>query len=72
MLKSKMRIQKPDRKYLPHLKFCGLADGIYKGNNLRERRLILKVTKFQLRPPKRLRTVVKNIFGGGGHHAPHV
>ena len=31
-------------------------------------RLILKVTKFQLPPPKRLGTVVKNIFGG--HHAP--
>ena len=27
-------------------------------------RLILKVTKFQLPPPKRLGTVVKNIFGG--------
>ena len=32
-------------------------------------RLILKVTKFQLPPPKRLGTVVKNILGG--HHAPH-
>ena len=31
-------------------------------------RLILKVTKFQLPPPKRLSTVVKNILGG--HHAP--
>ena len=31
-------------------------------------RLILKVTKFQLPPPKRLGTVVKNILGG--HHAP--
>ena len=30
-------------------------------------RLILKVTKFQLPPPKRLGTVVKNIFGG--YHA---
>ena len=30
-------------------------------------RLILKVTKFQLPPPKRLGTVVKNILGG--HHA---
>ena len=29
-------------------------------------RLILKVTKFQLPPPKRLGTVVKNILGG--HH----
>ena len=28
-------------------------------------RLILKVTKFQLPPPKRLSTVVKNILGGG-------
>ena len=28
--------------------------------------LILKVTKFQLPPPKRLGTVVKNIWGGGG------
>ena len=28
-------------------------------------RLILKVTKFQLPPPKRLGTVVKNILGGG-------
>ena len=28
-------------------------------------RLILKVTKFQLLPPKRLNTVVKNILGGG-------
>ena len=27
-------------------------------------RLILKVTKFQLPPPKRLGTVVKNILGG--------
>ena len=27
-------------------------------------RLILKVTKFQLPTPKRLRTVVKNIWGG--------
>ena len=31
-------------------------------------RLILKVTKFQLPPLKRLGTVVKNILGG--HHAP--
>ena len=31
-------------------------------------RLILKVTKFQLPPPERLGTVVKNILGG--HHAP--
>ena len=31
-------------------------------------RLLLKVTKFQLPPTKRLGTVVKNIFGG--HHAP--
>ena len=31
-------------------------------------RLILKVTKLQLPPPKRLSTVVKNILGG--HHAP--
>ena len=31
-------------------------------------RLILKVTKFQLPPTKRLGTVVKNILGG--HHAP--
>ena len=31
-------------------------------------RLILKVTKFQLSPPKRLGTVVKNILGG--HDAP--
>ena len=31
-------------------------------------RLILKVTKFQLPPSKRLGTVVKNILGG--HHAP--
>ena len=31
-------------------------------------RLILKVTKFQLPPPKRLSTVVKNILGG--RHAP--
>ena len=31
-------------------------------------RLILKVAKFQLPPPKRLGTVVKNILGG--HHAP--
>ena len=31
-------------------------------------RLILKVTKFQLPPPKRLGTVVKNILGG--HHPP--
>ena len=31
-------------------------------------RLILKVTKFQLPPPKRLGTVVKNILGG--HHCP--
>ena len=30
-------------------------------------RLMLKVTKFQLPPPKRLGTVVKNILGG--HHA---
>ena len=30
-------------------------------------RLILKVTKFQLPPPKRLGIVVKNIWGG--HHA---
>ena len=29
-------------------------------------RLILKVTKFQLSPPERLTTVVKNIGGGGG------
>ena len=34
-------------------------------------RLILKVTKFQLPPPKLLGTVVKNIFfGGGGYHGP--
>ena len=33
-------------------------------------RLILKVTKFQLPPPKRLGTVVKNILRGGGHHGP--
>ena len=31
-------------------------------------RLILKVTKFQLPPRKRLSTVVKNIMGG--HHGP--
>ena len=31
-------------------------------------RLILKVTKFQLPPPKRLGTVVKNILGD--HYAP--
>ena len=31
-------------------------------------RLILKVTKFQLLPPKRLGTVIQNI--SGGHHAP--
>ena len=31
-------------------------------------RLILKATKFQPPPPKRLGTVVKNIFGG--HHDP--
>ena len=31
-------------------------------------RLILKVTKFQLPPPKHLGTVVKNILGG--HHGP--
>ena len=31
-------------------------------------RLILKVTKFQLSPPKRLGTVVKNILGA--HHGP--
>ena len=31
-------------------------------------RLMLKVSKFQLPPPKRLSTVVKNILGG--HHAP--
>ena len=31
-------------------------------------RLILKVTKFQLPPPKRLGTVVKNILGG--HQGP--
>ena len=31
-------------------------------------RLILKVTNFQLPPPKRLGTVVKIILGG--HHAP--
>ena len=31
-------------------------------------RLILKVTKFQLPPPKRLGTVVKKILGG--HHGP--
>ena len=31
-------------------------------------RLILKVTKFQPPPPKRLGTVVKRILGG--HHAP--
>ena len=31
-------------------------------------RLILKVIKFQLPPPKRLGTVVKNILGG--HHGP--
>ena len=29
-------------------------------------RLILKATKFQLPPSKRLSTVVKNIWGGGG------
>ena len=28
--------------------------------------LKVKVTKFQLLPPKRLSTVVKNIIGGGG------
>ena len=33
------------------------------------RSLMLKVTKFQLPPPKRLSTVVKNILGG--HHGPH-
>ena len=33
-------------------------------------RLILKVTKFQLPPPKRLGTVVKNIFGRGGIMPP--
>ena len=32
-------------------------------------RLILKVTRFQLSPPKRLNTVVKNM-GGGGIMAP--
>ena len=31
-------------------------------------KLILKVTKFQLCPPKGLGTVVNDIFGG--HHAP--
>ena len=31
-------------------------------------RFILRVTKFQLPPPKRLGTVAKNILGG--HHAP--
>ena len=31
-------------------------------------RSILKVTKFQLHPPKRLGTVVKNILGG--HQGP--
>ena len=31
-------------------------------------KLILKVTKFQLCPPKGLGTVVSDIFGG--HHAP--
>ena len=31
-------------------------------------RLILKVTKFQFPPPKRLGTVVKNVLGG--HHGP--
>ena len=31
-------------------------------------RLILKVTKFQRPPPKRLSIVVKNIWGG--HHDP--
>ena len=31
-------------------------------------RLMLEVAKFQLPPPKRLGTVVKNILGG--HHAP--
>ena len=31
-------------------------------------RLILKVIKFQLPPPKRLGTVVKNILGS--HHGP--
>ena len=36
-------------------------------------RLILKVTKFQLPPLKRLSTVVKNIWGGGGIMShPHV
>ena len=33
-------------------------------------RLILKVTKFQLPPPKRFGTVVKNIFGGHHAHPP--
>ena len=33
-------------------------------------RLILKVTKFQSPPPKRLGTVVKNIFFGGAMMAP--
>ena len=31
-------------------------------------RLILKITMFELPPPKRLGTVVKNILGG--HHGP--
>ena len=35
---------------------------------LMSHRLILKVTKFQLIPPKRFGTVVKNILGG--HHGP--
>ena len=33
-------------------------------------RLILKVTKFELHPPKRSGIVVKNICGGGGEHGP--
>ena len=33
-------------------------------------RLILKVTKFQLPPPKRLSTMVKNILGGPSCHPP--
>ena len=41
----------------------------HKKLSLMLRRLILKVTKFQLPPPRRLSTVVKNFFffrGGGG------
>ena len=33
-------------------------------------RLVLKVTKFQLPPPKLLSIVVKNIFLGGGMMTP--